>query len=130
MFLQSHQAPAWTSCSPHLQQDCRHHPLPMGGEGAEPIPDSLPTQHRVAEQGCKVVHLLEHFVQLRKAVCHTPHAWQALALTLPAWGRFKGNFTNLLLLQNHSSSFLPFSSIIKMAIYTKVPGMPHSHSSW
>lgn len=104
------QAPAWPSSSPHLQQDCRPHHLPVGWGGAEPTPNSLPIQHRLAEQGCKVIQMLEQFVQPRKAVSHTPHAWQVLPVALPAfipaWGRFKGNFTSLLLLQNHSSPFL------------------------
>lgn len=110
VFLHSRQAPPRTSSSPHLQQDCKPHPLPMRWGGAQPVPDSLPIQHRVAEQGCKVINMLEQFVQPRKAVCHTPHAWQVLAGILsgfiPAWGKFKSKFTNLLPLQNHSSSFL------------------------
>ena len=58
--------------------------FPRGRGGAEPIPAPLPIQHRLAEQGCKVMHLSERFVHPRKAVCHTPHALQVLAFALPA----------------------------------------------
>lgn len=97
MLLRSKRAEAWTSSSPRLQQSCGLHCLPTGVR----VPAPLPILHRLVEQGCKAMHASEWFMPPRKAVCHTPHALQILAVVLPAWWDIKGTFTDLHPLHNY-----------------------------
>lgn len=129
-FLHRKQAPAWTSSSAHLQQDCRAshgvrrsrayprvtaHPAQGGRAGMQG--DTRVAAVCAAEEG-----LLSHTSCLAGPGCHSPSLD-------PSMGEVSRQLHQPLSALK-SFFFLPFSSMIKMAIYTKVPGMPHSHSSW